>query len=128
MSLMASTTLPKRFSERPGAILAASGGVLEGLGRVWEAKMAPRYGLEGVLGSSSGSPGRVLRPSGGWLGGGLAVKVAKLAPRGLWEAVLRGSRGDLEGLERRLGGKDGSKTTSSRECSRNPSSRRPETR
>ena len=66
--------------------------------------MAPRYGLEGVLGSSSGSLGRVLRPSGGWLGGVLAVKVAKLAPRGLREAVLRGSRGDLEGLGRRLGG------------------------
>ena len=53
--------------------------------------MAPRCGLEGVLGSSWGRPGGVLRPSWGHPGGVLGVTVAKLALRGLREAVLRGS-------------------------------------
>ena len=103
MLLMSPSTVPRRSSERLETILAASRGHLEGLRRVGEAKMAPRCGLEGVLGSSWGRPGGVLRSSWGCPGGVLGVTVAKLALRGLRETVLRGSRGHLEGFARRRG-------------------------
>ena len=96
MLLMSWSTVRRRFSKRLEAILPASRGHLEGLGRVWEAKMAPRCGLEGVLGSSWGRPGGVLRPS--WASPG--VSWGQCAQDG----SQRPPGGGFEGFQRSLGG------------------------
>ena len=69
MLLMSPSTVSRRSSERLETILAAFRGHLEGLGRVGEAKMAPRCGLEGSWVASGG----VLEGSCGRLGDVLGV-------------------------------------------------------